>query len=200
MVFQHDGGGDMSTGGKFLNEPGIYHCMVTSIDDRPLSKENKPIENAAFRVNFEVRAGTTPDQRGKVKDIVFFAPKLGGKDDGAFARKKMDRFFVAVGAMTEEQVLKKQSVSIELDKLESRQFFAEFQMDSDNKYVELAFAEIYHPDDPKVANVPRDEEALSILPKEARRIGQQPPQRSESPKKSPQQNPPETGGKSWGNI
>lgn len=178
MAYKHKGGGDLSTGGKFLREPGTYHVMVTSIDDRPCTRDGRPIDNAEFRVNLEVLDGTTPEQTGQITDIMFFCPKLGGKDDGKFARKKIDRFFVAASAMTEDQVLKEESVDIDFAEMDGRQFFATFQMDKENKHLELAFTEMYHIDDPKMATVPRDEAALKIIPPSLRRIGEQPRQKT----------------------
>ena len=187
MSWEYETGGDLSSGGKFLKEPGTYHLLVSSVDEPPvLSKGNnpQPIDNVAFKVNLSVCDGTVEGQKDKTTDILFFAPKLGGKDDGAFARKKIDRFLVATGMLTEEQVLSKAKVSLNLQDIEGRQLVAKFQMDRDDKYLELAFSDLWHVDEPDVATVPKDKEALSLIPTSLRKIGAKPkPEAKRSPPK-----------------
>lgn len=182
-------GSDFSTGG-FLREPGGYHFIVSNIEENPTKKGGQLIDNAAFRVTCEVQASTVPGTENKTAELLFFFPKPGGKNDGAFARKKIDRFFLAVNLMSEEDA-GKEGLDIDLQKAMGRQFKCNLELrdgDGDKKYLDIAFTDIFHVDDPAAKAIPANPEMLALIAPSLRRIGSQPAkkdQKKEEPKKNP---------------
>jgi hypothetical protein len=168
---KHQTGGDFQTGG-FLKEPGTYHFIITGMEETPTKRDGSMIDNAAFRIALEALDGTFAGCKGKTCDMIFFHPKPGGKNDGAFARKKMDRFFLAVGLISDDD--KDKEVDIDLNLAVGRQFVAKMELDDDGKFLQLSFADIFHVDDPSVGQVPKCKESLAIIAPSLRRIGEQP--------------------------
>jgi hypothetical protein len=170
MGFQHQAGEDFSSG-SFLQEPGTYHLCVTEVQENPTNKGGSLIPNAAFRINCEVLAGTVGGQESKTTDLLFFHPKPGDKNGGAFARKKIDRFLLAVGLMDENA--KGKNLDINLQQAIGRHFVVKLEMDDDNKFLQIAYSDIFHPDDPSVARIPKSEMAMG-MPGSWRKIGAKP--------------------------
>lgn len=169
---KHRTGGDFNTGG-FLSEPGTYHLCVTDATENPTNKSGGLIDNAAFRVSCEVLSGTVAGQEHKTIDILFFHPKATDKNEGAFARKKIDRFLLAVSLVGDDD--KDKDIDIDITKCVGRQFVAKLEQDEENaKFLRVAFADIYHVDDPAVKAVPKNEDALKLMPAALRKIGNQP--------------------------
>lgn len=174
--FDYEAGGDLSNGGTWLAEPGTYHLMIVEMQEEPTSKDGNLIPNAAFRVACVVGDGTVAGQKDKTTDITFFQPKASDKNEGAFARKKIDRFFVAVGLATEQQIKDKAKLSIDLQDAVGSQFIAKLEKEKDDsKFLSLSFADIFHVDDAAVAGIPKDKDCLSLIPASQRLIGKQAP-------------------------
>lgn len=174
--FDYEAGGDLSNGGAWLSEPGTYHLMIVEMQEEPTSKDGNLIPNAAFRVACVVGDGTVAGQKDKTTDITFFQPKSTDKNEGAFARKKIDRFFVAVGLATEQQIKDKAKLSIDLQDAVGSQFIAKLEKEKeDSKFLSLSFADIFHVDDPAVAGIPKDKDCLSLIPPSQRLTGNQKP-------------------------
>lgn len=170
--FSWNPGGDLSRGGQWLDQPGWYHVLITEMQNPALNKDNVPIPNAAFKACYEVLAGTVDGQRGKTGDVTFFQPKPTDKNEGAWAKKKIDFFFVAVGFATPEQIAAKAPLRIDLQSAVGRQFVIHLEKEKeDAKYLSLAYADIYHVDDPAVSAYPKCQESLSIIDPALRKIG-----------------------------
>lgn len=157
---------DMATGGNYLAEPGTYHMQITHVDEQPTSKGSTAIDG--FRIELSVLEGQHKD---KETDIIFFNPKQSGKDGGKWARNKQAAFLIAAGLVTEQQL--GQRVEIDLKSAEGRQVVVELELgeanDKGRQFLQLAWANIYHVDDPRVATVAKNAAALGIIPKQLRR-------------------------------
>lgn len=177
MAYKHTTGGDTSDGGKFLSDDGTYHLLITGMEEVPTKKDGAPIDNAAFRAELSVLSGTVDGQKDKVTDILFFGPKPSDKNDGAFAKKKIDRFFLAAGLATREQLDEKDNqLEIELNDACGRQIVAKFTSEEGKNgkpMLGLSFCDIWHIDDPKVKSIPKDAESLAMLPASDRWVGEQ---------------------------
>jgi hypothetical protein len=160
MAFKHQTGDDFSTGGTFLREPGTYHVCVTELDENPAKRDGSLIDNAAFRVYFEVLTGTVKGQEEKTGDIIFFYPKLQSKNEGAFARKKIDRFLLSVGLVSEAD--KSKDLEVDLRQAIGRHFIVKLEHDDEQKFLQVAFADIFHVDDPAVKDIPKNAAAMAI--------------------------------------
>lgn len=170
---KHKAGADVSTGGTFLKEPGTYHFCVTDAEENPTNKKTGAlVDNGAFRIDLEVLDGTVSGQEHKTCDMLFFHPKPSDKNEGAFARKKIDRCLLALNLMTDAQL--GTDVDVDMKMAVGRQFIAKMELDNDGKFLQLAFSDIYHVDDPAVKTIPKNESALKLIPASMRKIGEQP--------------------------
>jgi hypothetical protein len=84
------------------------------------------------------------------------------------AQRKQDRFFFVIGLINEADV--DGTMEFDTDDAEGRQFIAKF---ASNTYegkttIQLNFADMWHVDDPQVIDVPKDENALKLIPKNLR--------------------------------
>ena len=175
MGFKHTTSGDISTGGSWLAEPGTYHLCITHVEENPTKKDGTLIPNAAFRVDLEALAGTVEGQKGKTIDLILFYPKSDSKDGGAFAKKKIERLFLSTCLATQEQ-LTTPGVELDIDiaDMKGRQIVAKFEeeeTDRGKKMLQLAFADIFHVDDPAVAGIPKDAGFLKLIPAALRWVG-----------------------------
>jgi len=160
-------------GGNWLDKPGTYHLVVTSVDEEPKSKKGEMLD--AFRVTMQALEGTVRDkdgftERGKTVDIMFWSPKLTDKNEGEFSRKKQTRYLLSTGLITESQL--GSDVEIDLEQSRGRHVIATLEErdgDGDKKFIDLHFADIFHIDDPAVAKFPKCQRSLGMIPKAHRR-------------------------------
>jgi hypothetical protein len=160
--------GDDWSGSSFLDQPGTYHLAITAVDEAPAKRDGSLIDNAFFRMSVAVLAGTVPDQQDKTTDLTFFWPKPSDRDGGKFRTKQIDRCFSAAGLVTEDQ--KGKEVDIDLQLMVGRQVVAKLDKSQDDKYLQLSFADIYHVDDPAIKGIPKNAEALKLIPASQRRV------------------------------
>jgi hypothetical protein len=175
MSFDFDAPESLPAGGNWIDKPGTYHLVVTAVDEEPISRSKELI--AGFKIDFQSLEGTVRDTEGrfteadKTIDMVFFHPKLTDKNEGLFARQKQAAFFIAAGLMTEDQLGKK-GVKIDLQAARGRHVIAtleESTSDQGKKFIRLAYADIFHIDDPRAASFPKNGKALKLIPAAHRR-------------------------------
>lgn len=158
-----------TSGGNYLALPGSYHLMVTAIEDNPTKKDGSPLD--AVRVQCNVLAGTTEGCAGSIYELLLWKPTLKSKNNGEWQKKILARFFLAVNVMRQHQA--GQRVAIDTTKAIGQQFVAKLALkdkeNSDEKRLELNFADIYHIDDPAVERVPKDLQSLALITKENRK-------------------------------
>jgi len=171
--FAFDQPDEFNEGGDFLNTPGTYHFSVNDIMTE--DKEGNLING--FKVNLEVLHGTVQDKQGncteknKQTSITFFNPKLSGRDGGRFARQKQAAFFVAAGVIgpAELDAIRSKSLkSVDLEKARGAQIVMTVELDDTGKYLNPSYCNIWHVDDPKAANFPKNKDAIALLPKDRR--------------------------------
>lgn len=190
MALRHNAGGDVSTGGNWMSEPGIYHMLVVESTEQPTKRDGSPISEAICRVTLSCLAGTVDGQRDKGFDLTFWHGKPGDEKSQAYATKRLDRFFLATGLMTRAEIEQKVSKDIELADANGRQLVLELEereSATGKKFLDLKFAEIYHVDDPAVASVPKDAAALKLISASLRWPGGKP---AGGPASKPQQPAP----------
>lgn len=164
---QGEGGG--------LTTPGTFHCVINDAIEGQTS-QGKPIDG--ITVTFEVLAGTVDGSAGKSRTETLFAPSM--KDiekeqktgTASMPRKKLAALFIAANAMDPTKL--GQSVDIDVAKMVGQQVVIKFerQMEKDGEgkytvetqYIQISYADIFHVDDPAVKDVPKSEDALSLIP------------------------------------
>lgn len=191
MALRHNAGGDVSTGGNWMSEPGIYHMLVVESTEQPTKRDGSPISEAICRVTLSCLAGTVDGQRDNGFDLTFWHGKPGDEKSQAYATKRLDRFFLATGLMTRAEIEQKVLKDIELADANGRQLVLELEeresATTGKKFLDLKFAEIYHVDDPAVASVPKDAAALKLIAPSLRWPGGKP---AGGPASKPQQPAP----------
>lgn len=171
MPIDYEAGGDISTGGKWLDQEGWYHFVVLAATETPTKRDGTIIPGAIGKLEVACLASTVPGQEDKTTEITLFPPSASHKDGGDFARKVLDRTWLALSLMTQQQIETKAKVRIDLTQVVSRQFIA--RMVKDDKYLRLNGADIYHVDDPDVKDQPKNMTALKALPAAQRRVSSQ---------------------------
>jgi hypothetical protein len=152
---------------QYLSEPGTYHCVVTDV------KENQGPKGGAidgFTVELSVLAGTSEGQKDKQTSLCLFSPDASKSEKSQeWARKKQTAFVIAAGLLDLSKLGGK--VNVDLSKARGKQIVLTFD---NNEYegksnLQLAWASIFHVDDPRAAKFPKDKEALTIIPKADRK-------------------------------
>lgn len=151
---------------NFLKAPGTYHCSVLEIVDG-LGPKGNPI--SGFCIHLSVEAGTVQGQEGKETSLCLFNPDLTKSESSqVWAKRKQAAFFIATDLLQPADLGKR--VRIDLQAAKNQQVVIEFEEDNrDGKNnLQLVYANIYHVDDPRAADYPKNKEVLALLPKESR--------------------------------
>lgn len=171
MAIQFEAPDSYDSGGAFLNAEGVFHLAVLDVTETPTKRDGSLIANAAFGVDLEVLAG--PHAK-KQKDIVFFNPDASKPRESAgyqLSLRKVGRFLEATGVVA-ERVPGGQTYTVDPTKAKGRQLIARFAFDEregKEKNLQLAFADIWHIDDPAAPQCERNQDAIKLLPKSLRR-------------------------------
>lgn len=156
-------------GGNFLTTPGTYHFVVSHVDERAKKNDGTPVD--AICIHATVVDGTTRKdgvctEREREVKLTLHDPKPTSKDGGEFSRKKQARAFIALGAMKPAD-LGKRGIRIDLTQCVGRQFVAKIEVkdgERGGKFADLAYADIWHIDDPEAASYPKSEQAIAMIP------------------------------------
>lgn len=155
---------------QYVDKPGIYHCLVTHVDENPTTRDGRP--KNSLDVTFTVLCGTNADQADKVLDVSFWLP--GPDDSSEMPRRRLSAFCLATNLISEHQPGGK--ASVEPSEAVGQQCVCKFAWkqrkneatgqweDGDRLY--LAYSDIWHVDNEQVAknSVPLDENALTMIP------------------------------------
>jgi hypothetical protein len=174
------------TGGKYVDKPGLYHAVITGVDENPATKNGEPMDGV--QITISILAGTNPDQKDKSLDIIIWNPReADDKKKQDMAKRVQTNFCLATCLIGQFQpgvkttveptdAIGRQVVVKLRHKQEKNEATGHYE---DTKRIELSFSDIYHVDDPWVAknNVPLDAAALApnILPPSLRKIAKPAP-------------------------
>lgn len=141
---------------------GIYHLMAENVDD---SRERVN----GVQVDCQILAGTTKSQQGKKFRETFWDPSPESKDGGRFAKKRVAKFARATGLLSSDNLGKR--ASVDWKAAEGRQFVAKlvnYERKNDDgrvyKGAQIDGISIYAVNAPEVAEVPKDQGALALIP------------------------------------
>lgn len=158
--------------GGALKQAGTYHVVVNKVAEGE-SIKGTPIDG--LTVVFEVMGGTSEGQQGKTHTESFFLPTL----QDTKPEMKLRRFTAMAIA---GNVLKPEQLGTDADipfiEMIGHQMLVKFnhQMEKDGngdytietEYLQVAYSDLFHVDDPAVKDIPKNADALSIIPKEHR--------------------------------
>lgn len=164
---------EMGGATAYLDIPGIYHLTLLKVmEDQLPNGDSHDCVSLVFTVldGTEKRDGKCSEE-GKQTTIVLWYPNYSGRDEGKFARVKLTAAAVALGVITPADCGK--NVSLEFNDAIGRQCVAKLSKDdsrSDNErtFLQLAYSDIWHVDDPRARSCPKSKPALDLLPKEQR--------------------------------
>lgn len=160
---------EMQGGGAYLEEPGTFHLIINEVRDG-CGPNGNPIDG--FSIECEVVAGTVEGCAGKKVGLTVWKPNLTKSEKViAMSRRIASAFFIATD-LTNPNALGKQA-TIDVNRAQGRQFIARLAVQNDKegnptKFLQFNYSDIYHVDDPEVAAIPKDADALSIVAKEFR--------------------------------
>jgi hypothetical protein len=167
--FAYDEPEDLN-GSPWLSKAGLFHVTVMEQDPQPTNANKERLDG--LRVKFGVLAGSDPTQADKQSDQLFFRGKATDKDGGKFANLKLHKLFCATGLKNGLNPGKQTSVNTA--DMVGRQCVIEIEAKPDNKNPSIIRHQIkgdriFHIDDPEVAGVPKNADALAMIPAELRR-------------------------------
>ena len=152
-----------------LEAEGYFHFEVKDIFDGMMPDGKTAIKKGGLGVKLEVLHG---EHKGKQVGITLQDPSPSDKDEGKFARVKQSAFLVAANVLTVEQC-NGGDVAYDEQAARGHQVVAEVRFgkpDANNKkYLDLAYANIHHVDDPRVAKVEKDQSMVALIPSALRR-------------------------------
>lgn len=150
-----------------LEAEGVFHFQVKDVKVGEMAHGDKALDG--FSAKLSVLEG---EHSGKEIGINFLNGQPTHKDGGESCNRKQAAFCIATNLLTPAQ-LTGGEVSFNEEDARGQQVVAEMRLgkanDSGKRYLELFFSNIYHVDDPRVKDVPKNAAALSIIPAELRR-------------------------------
>ena len=167
-------------GGKYLDKAGLYHFVVTGVDENPADKNSKPMD--AVKVNCTVLAGTNPEQKDRTIDIILWNPSPDDSNEKRIQRRKQAQTAFCLATCLIGHFQPGVKVSVEPKDAIGRQVVAKIVHAQkkneqtgeyeDTKFFELCFSDIYHVDHEwvKKNNVPLDQAAIACIHKSLRKL------------------------------
>lgn len=160
---------EQMSGTAYLEKAGTYHLFVSDIQaDETFKKRDKKIIQG-LSVRMKVLHGP---ESGKETTQDILDGTDSHKDGGEFCNARQNAFLLAVNCLVPSQ-LTGQAVSYDEQFARNMQLIATFENSKDKdgnktEYLDFKRFEIYHVDDPRVADVPKCKESLGVIPKEYR--------------------------------
>jgi hypothetical protein len=131
---------------------GTYLFVVTDSHDGGYKVKDEVKTCDGFSFDCEVIGGPNA---GKSFSLTFYNGKMSAKDGGAFAAKKQFAALIATDVCKPEQL--GQEFDYDPTEATGSYFVAELELgqknDEGKQYLQLAWTNIYHVDDPRIANV-----------------------------------------------
>ena len=184
MGYQGEAPESVSGGGGFLDEPGTYHFVINQAFDDQGKRKKDGTRSAISGCTLELvcLGGTVDGCEGKShSETLFYPSPQGSEKANAVKLRALAALLIASNQMTPDQLGGQMEIDQSvLDAIVQRETQVVMklrqQMENDGngnytvvtKFLELDYANVYHVDDPEVAAVPKDAEALGLLPKEHR--------------------------------
>jgi len=159
-----------ATGGesKKVSKPGTYHVLVADGHDG-VSTQGKPING--FSATLIVVAGTEKDQKDKEFHLHLFDPDMSKSETAQeMSIKKQTAYGIAVNQIDPNKLGEEVECDFDSDAVKGHQFMIVLAPDTrDASNLQLDYDKIFHIDDPRMAKMPKDAEALKSIPSEFRK-------------------------------
>lgn len=164
----------------FLDQPGSYHLLVENVKVG-LNSKDEPFNGTTVEV--QCLGGSVPGQEQKKCDITLWDIDASKPEtEQRQTVKRLWAFYIGTNVL---QPVDMQSGDVDFDeklaidnqlivKLQHKQKKSVengktvWRDDPSSRFLEIAYADIFHVDDPDVASVPKNADAIAIIPKKHR--------------------------------
>lgn len=156
---------DFGPQGNALTEEGFFHIIINAVKEG-LSPTNRTMDG--FTCECEVLAG---DNSGATFTLVMTNPQQSHNDGGLMCRKKIGRLLIATNLVDPN---KPAPGTVDLQQMVGQSLVIEMRHQVDrrtneqSRYPSLAYDNIFHVDDPRVAKVAKDAAMLAEIPPQYR--------------------------------
>jgi len=161
-------------GGNFVDQPGVYHMLVTDVDENPAKQDGSPLD--ATRVSLSVLAGPiNSNQKDRAFELMLWNPNSADDESKQNNAKKLQtKFCLATCLIGHHQP--GQRVTVEPTDAKGRQLAIRLSWKqefnevtkkwTDTDRVKVHFTDIWHVDDNEAlkAGVNLDHSALAMIP------------------------------------
>lgn len=161
-------------GGNYVDKPGVYHCLITEVDENPAYDDGTPING--IKISLQVLDGTDAAQKDRALDLTFWQ----SKEKNDMNSRKLTAFCLATSLIGNHA--QGQRTTVEPSDAKGRQVVCKLawkrvkneatgKYEESNNRVDLHYSDIWHVDDPAVAkaNVPLSKECLALIPAQLRK-------------------------------
>jgi hypothetical protein len=153
-----------SSGGTFLNKPGKYHGVIMLAEENAMRGE-KMVKGFMFEVAAHGVEKGNEEEIGKTIKLYFGNPDASHKDGGKFSLSKQTAALIASNAIAPADLGKK-GVSVDVEACKNHQVMFEIELSkpdaNQKRWPDLAYANIYHIDDPRAKSWPKNAEILEL--------------------------------------
>ena len=158
---------DVGGGGTTITKAGTYHCQILQSADGQSTKGNQISGCSAL---LSVLAGTESDQVEKQFHLTLFDPDLSKSDSSQeWAIKKQTAYGIAINQIDPSKL--GEACEVDFGNADGQQIIISIDENEHDgkKNLQLAFANIYHVDDPRAKAFPKNKEAMALLPSDFRK-------------------------------
>lgn len=158
------------SGGTFLELPGKYHVSVIHAEENAMRGDTM-VKGFMFEVAAHATESDAAHQAEITKTIKLYFGNgdPAHKDGGKFAQSKQVAALIAANVISPSDLGKK-GLKIDIESAKNHQFFVQLELGKametgknvGKRYLDLAFAHIYHIDDPRAKAYPRSAELLEF--------------------------------------
>ena len=173
-----------SNAGNRLQHPGWFHATIVDVKDG-LSTQGKSING--FTVEVDIMAGKADEANvdpkeiaGKTMSLTFFAPDLSGSAEQQDGTRRLNTAFLVAANLIDPSKL---GQAVEIDPLAAIRHHIVIHLRwkhqnvdvngvetwvDDKQYMQIAYADVCHIDDPQAASIPKNVAALKFIKPEHR--------------------------------
>lgn len=185
MKLQTAKGSDLAGGGQYVDKPGTYHFLIDNVKVG-LSSKDEPMDGSTIEMT--CLAGEHADQAGrKIGVTLWDIDQSKSIEEQKQTINRLTNFFIAVNQIQPSQL----GGEVDVDpvraaghqlvmKLGHKQKKVKDESgkdkwidDPESKFLQIAYADIFHVDDPAVSKVAKSLDALKVIPSEHRHEGPQ---------------------------
>jgi hypothetical protein len=176
-------GSDLASGGdQYVDVPGLYHFLIDQVKVG-LTQKDEPQDGST--VEMTCLAGDDAGQVGRKCNVTLWdLDESKSADDQKQAIKRLTNFFIAVNQIQPTQL--GAEVDVKPEEAAGHQIMlrlghkqkkvtengkTKWIDDPESKFLQIAYSDIFHVDDPSVAKAKKDVKTIGLIPAQYRHTG-----------------------------